>query len=298
MEFRQLGYFVEVATTLHYGRAAERLCVSQPALSQQIRLLERELGAELFDHQQRTRQRRVVLTAAGAALLPQAQQLLHLRRQAADSVRRVATQATTVELGYYQLLRPERLAALLEQFGAAFPQVRFHLRELPTFRAVQDELAAGRLDLGLTLLPLLHEALAARPFGQGGLAVALPAAHPLAALAAVPLAALAHEQWVEISRPLHPVYDDIEHMCQQAGFSRRGHIAQEVSSLELLSNLVRLGIGVAFVPSFYELGAVPGVVVRPLQVPPGAEVTLTQCVAYRAADAGPLVQALVALVSK
>ena len=296
MEFRQLRYFAEVAATLHYGRAAERLCVSQPALSQQIQLLESELGVELFDHQQRTRQRRVVLTEAGAAFLPQAQQLLHLSRQAVESVRRVGAQQQPVALGYYQLLRPDRLVSIVQRFGAAFPAVQFQLHELPTFRAVQEELAAGRLHLGLTLLPLLHEGLAARPFGQGGLVVALPAAHPLAALPEVPLEALAQEKWVEISRPLHPVYDDIEHMCQQAGFSRRGHIAQEVSSLELLSNLVRLGSGVAFVPSFYDLSAVPGVVARPLRVPAGAEVTLTQCVAYRAAGAGPLLQALVGLL--
>ena len=296
MELRQLRYFVEVATAQHFGRAAAQLCVSQPALSQQIQLLERELGVELFDHQQRQRQRRVVLTEAGQVFLTAAEGILHQSRAAVEAVRRVGAQARAVELGYYQLLRPERLAALVERFRGAFPEVQFHLHELPTFRAVQEALVAGRLDLGLTMLPLLHPELAARPFGQGGLAVALPTAHPLAALPEVPLEALGHEKWVEISRPLHPVYDDIEHMCQQAGFSRRGSIVQEASSLELLSNLVRLGMGVAFVPSFFDLSQVPGVVARPLRVAGGEAVTLTQCVAYRAAQAGPLVQALVGLV--
>ena len=295
MEFRQLRYFAEVAATGHYGRAAQQLCVSQPALSQQIQLLERELGVELFDQQQRTRQRRVVLTEAGTVFLAEAQRLLQVSREAVEAVRRVGAQAKTVELGYYQLLRPDRLVGIVQRFGASFPDVQFHLHELPSFRAVQDALVAGRLDLGLTLLPLLHPELAARPFGQGGLAVALPTAHPLATADEVPLEALAHEKWVEISRALHPVYDDIEHLCQQAGFSRRGHIVQEVSSLELLSNLVRLGIGVAFVPSFFDLSQVPGVVARPLRVP-GAGVVLTQCVAYRSAGAGPLLQALVGLV--
>ena len=155
---------------------------------------------------------------------------------------------------------------------------------------------AGRIELGLTMLPLLHPELAARPFGQGGLAVALPTAHPLASLPEVPLEALAHEKWVEISRPLHPVYEEIEHLCQLAGFSRRGAIVQEVSSLELLSNLVRLGLGVAFVPSFFDLSAVPGVVARPLRVAGGENVLLTQCVAYLAERPAPLLQALVALV--
>ena len=295
MELRQLRYFVEVATERHFGRAAARLCVSQPALSQQIQLLERELGVELFDHQQRQRQRRVVLTEAGTVFLAQAEGILRQSRAAVEAVRRVGAQHKTVELGYYQLLRPDRLVGIVERFRGAFPEVQFHLHELPTFRAVQEALVAGRLDLGLTMQPLLHDELAAKPFGQGGLAVALPAAHPLASLPAVPLEALTHEKWVEISRPLHPVYDDIEHMCQQAGFSRRGAIVQEVSSLELLSNLVRLGIGIAFVPSFFDLSGVPGVVARPLQVA-GAGVVLTQCVAYRAGQAGPLLQALLGLV--
>jgi len=296
MELRQLRYFAEVATALHYGRAAARLCVSQPALSQQIQLLESELGVELFDHQQRTRQRKVVLTAAGTAFLAEAQHLLHLSRQAVENVRRVGSQQQCVELGYYQLLRPDRLVGIVQRFSASFPDVQFHLHELPTFRAVQEALVVGRIALGLTMLPLLHPELAARPFGQGGLAVALPVGHPLAALAEVPLEALAHEKWVEISRSLHPVYDEIEQLCQHAGFSRRGAIVQEVSSLELLSNLVRLGLGVAFVPSFFDLGSVPGVVARPLRVAGGESVLLTQCVAYRAERPAPLLQALVALV--
>ena len=296
MELRQLRYFAEVAAELHYGRAATRLCVSQPALSQQIQLLESELGVELFDHQQRTRQRRVVLTEAGTTFLAEAQHLLRLSQQAIENVRRVGSQQKTVELGYYQLLRPDRLVGIVQRFTASFPEVQFHLHELPTFRAVQEALVAGRIALGLTLLPLLHPELAARPFGRGGLTVALPAAHPLAALPEVPLEALAHEKWVEISRPLHPVYDEIEHLCQRAGFSRRGAIVQEVSSLELLSNLVRLGLGVAFVPSFFDLSQVPGVVARPLRVAGGEGVILTQCVAYLAERPAPLLQALVALV--
>jgi DNA-binding transcriptional LysR family regulator len=296
MELRQLRYFAEVATELHYGRAAEKLCVSQPALSQQIQLLESELGVELFDHGQRTRQRRVVLTEAGATFLIEARNILHLSQQAAENARRVGSQQKTVELGYYQLLRPDRLVGIVQRFNQRFPEVQFHLRELPTFRAVQEALVASRIDLGLTMLPLLHPELAARPFGQGGLAVALPASHPLASLVEVPLTALAHEKWVEISRPLHPVYDEIEHLCQQAGFSRRGAIVQEVSSLELLSNLVSLGIGIAFVPSFFDLERVPGVVARPLRVADGTAVTLTQCVAYLAARPTPLLQALVGLV--
>jgi len=294
MEFRQLRYFTAVATELHFGRAAELMCVSQPALSQQIQLLEKELGVALFDQYQRARQRRVVLTEAGAVFLAEAQRLLQLHQEALDAVRRVGAKQQTLGLGYYQLLRPERLARMVQCFARHCPEVQFQLHEYPNYQAVQHALVAGRVAVGLTMLPLLHPALAARPFGQGELVVALPATHPLAAAEVVRLEQLAHEKWVEISRHLHPVYDEIEQLCQRAGFSRQGAIVQEASSLELLGHCVGLGIGVAFVPSFFDMGPLPQVVTRPLRVASGTPVTLTQCVAFRAAQPGPLLPALAA----
>jgi DNA-binding transcriptional LysR family regulator len=205
----------------------------------------------------------------------------------------VGAQSQVLDLGYYQLLRPERLAGIMQCFAQHCPEVQFHLHEFPNYQAVQHALAAGRIAVGLTMLPLLHPGLTARPFGQGELAVALPAAHPLAAAEAVLLEQLAHEKWVEISRHLHPVYDEIEQLCQRAGFSRQGAIVQEASSLELLGHFVGLGIGVAFVPSFFDMGTLAGVGTRPLRVANGSPVTLTQCVVFQAAhSAEPLWQAL------
>lgn len=181
---------------------------------------------------------------------------------------------------------------MVQCFAQHCPEVHFHLHEFPNYQAVQSALVAGRIAVGLTMLPLMHPALAARPFGHGELVVALPATHPLAAAAAVFLEDLAHEKWVEISRNLHPVYDEIEQLCQRAGFSRQGNIVQEASSLELLGHFVGLGIGIAFVPSFFDMGTMAQVVTRPLRVANGAPVTLTQCVAVQAALSGPLLQSL------
>jgi DNA-binding transcriptional LysR family regulator len=292
MEFRQLRYFTAVATELHFGRAAEKLCVSQPALSQQIQLLERELQVALFDQHQRQRQRRVVLTEAGVVFLAEAQRLLQLHQEAIEAVRLVGARQQTLGLGYYQLLRPERLASIVQCFAQHCPEVQFQLHEFPNYQAVQHALVAGRIAVGLTMLPLMHPTLTARPFGQGELVVALPATHPLAAADAVFLEDLAHEKWVEISRNLHPVYDEIEQLCQRAGFSRQGAIVQEASSLELLGHFVGLGIGVAFVPSFFDMGKMPRVATRPLRVANSSPVTLTQCVAFRAEQSRPLLQAL------
>jgi DNA-binding transcriptional LysR family regulator len=84
--------------------------------------------------------------------------------------------------------------------------------------------------------------------------------HPLATTDCLQLSSLKNEKWVEISKPLHTVYDDIEHACLQAGFSRLPHIMQEVSSLELLCSLVGLDIGIAFIPSLYNLKNVQGII--------------------------------------
>ncbi|MGI4833443.1 MAG: hypothetical protein ACRYFK_08275 [Janthinobacterium lividum] len=90
------------------------------------------------------RQRRVVLTAASTAFLAEAEGILHQRRAASEATRRVGAQAKTVKLGYYQLLRPDWRAGIVERFWAHFPQVRFHLHEPPTFRAMQEALVAAR----------------------------------------------------------------------------------------------------------------------------------------------------------
>jgi DNA-binding transcriptional LysR family regulator len=139
MELRQLRYFVAVAEELHYGRAAERLHISSPALSQQIIGLERELGAELFLRDRRS----VALTDAGRSLLEDARRMLALAEDARQRLRRTAAESTPLRIGYVSWL-PEDITALL----APTARVRVDEWVLPS-HAQADRVAEGSLDLAL-----------------------------------------------------------------------------------------------------------------------------------------------------
>src|ERR1700761_368278 len=139
MELRQLRYFVAVAEELHYGRAAERLHISGPALSQQIIALERELGAELFVRDRRS----VALTEAGRSLLDDARRMLALAEDARQRLRRTAAETAPLRMGYVSWL-PEDMAAILAPTVA----VRVDEWVLPS-HAQADRVAEGSIDLAL-----------------------------------------------------------------------------------------------------------------------------------------------------
>ncbi|WP_101951688.1 LysR family transcriptional regulator [Mycobacterium sp. 3519A] len=165
MELRQLRYFVAVAEELHYGRAAERLHISGPALSQQIIALERELGAELFVRDRRS----VALTDAGRSLLDDARRMLALAEDARQRLRRTATEATPLRMGYVSWL-PDDITALL----APTAPVRVDEWVLPS-HAQADRVAEGSLDLAIAWVDRIEAE-------TRGLAVHLVRAEPLHAV--------------------------------------------------------------------------------------------------------------------
>ena len=262
MEQRQLKYFVMIAEELHFNHAAEKLFVSQPALSQQIQLLENEIGVELFVKIKRKKLRKVELTKAGEAFLIDAKKILQLSQKAIENARRIGLKQEIIRLGVYKMLLKERIVEVITLLTSNFPDSEIKIIELPTFVSVQDALMEETIDVGLTLLPLRHAELMAKTTQQGHLVVIMSEKHPLANEEFIKLSALKNEKWVEINKTLHPVYDEIEKACLQAGFSRIPNIVQEVSSLELLCSLVSLGIGIAFIPSLFNLNHIEGIVVK------------------------------------
>ena len=262
MEQRQLKYFVMIAEELHFNHAAEKLFVSQPALSQQIQLLENEIGVELFVKIKRKKLRKVELTKAGEAFLIDAKKILQLSQKAIENARRIGLKQEIIRLGVYKMLLKERIVEVITLLTSNFPNSEIKIIELPTFVSVQDALMEETIDVGLTLLPLRHAELMAKTTQQGHLVVIMSEKHPLANEEFIKLSALKNEKWVEINKTLHPVYDEIEKACLQAGFSRIPNIVQEVSSLELLCSLVSLGIGIAFIPSLFNLNHIEGIVVK------------------------------------
>ena len=299
MEQRQLKYFVTIAEELHYNHAAEKLFVSQPALSQQIQLLEDEIGVELFVKIKRKKLRKVELTKAGEAFLTDAKKILQLSQKAIENARKIGLQQEIIRLGVYKMLLKERIIEVITLFSSSFPAIEIKIIELPTFVSVQDALMEETIDLGLTLMPLRYAELSAKTTQQGHLVVILSAKHSLANENFIKLSALKNEKWVEINKSLHPVYDDIENACRESGFSRIPNIVQEVSSLELLCSLVGLGIGIAFIPSLFNVNHIAGIVLKNVindDDSPFNDVEINHSIAFKTTNSSTLIGALVGLL--
>lgn len=269
MRYRRLGYFVAVAEELSFTRAAQRLHMAQPPLSQQIALLEKEIGAPLFDRSRRT----IRLTAAGAALLPEARRLLDDLDETVRMVRSIGDGTVgRLAVGFVPSAVGGVLPDLLREFRATHPAVELTLREMAPdalHRAVHD----GRLDVAVVYLPVGDPDLAQRHLASEHLVLALPEGHPAAAAATIALADVAEEPFVLPERHDVPgLHSAITALFADAGVTPR--IAQPgVWLVQTVLGLVAAGIGLAVVPSSAATIARRGVLLRELLEAP--EVGLT-----------------------
>ena len=243
MELRHFRYFVGVAEELHFGRAAERLGISQPPLSQQIRALETKLGVELFERTSR----RVRLTEAGTAFLDEARKTLAQADHAVATARR----ADRGEIGELTIgfitsapLTPLLSTALFD-FRTAYPAVHLDLTEMP--RALQIERLAERsLDAGFIRgvePPVLPPSLVGTMVLEEDILVAMRTDHRLAALTEVSVTDLADEAFVLYESNLGSGFNEhLTQLCRQAGFEPR--VVQEVGALSTLLGLVAAGFGI------------------------------------------------------
>jgi DNA-binding transcriptional LysR family regulator len=288
VETRLLRSFVVLAEEQHFGRAAARLHIAQPALSQQLKALEQQVGTRLLDRSTR----RVGLTAAGALLRGRAQQLLaDLDRTAADLALVAAGRSGRVRLGFVGTATYELLPSVARRVRAELPDVELVLRGEQLAPALLDGVLADELDLavlrpggpppaGLVLAELRREPLV----------VALPAGHALAGLEEVRLADLAGEPLV--AHPsgrrstLQPLVLDA---CRDAGFEPE---VIEVGETGTLVALVAAGLGFGLVPAAVRALRLDGVVYRPLA---GAPVEVPLALAHRV-EPGVAVQRVAAAV--
>jgi DNA-binding transcriptional LysR family regulator len=214
VEIRQLAYFAAVAEELSFGRAAERLHIVQPAVSQQVRRLERELGVPLFDRSSR----HVRLTAAGERLLPETRAVL----AAADQVRQVAASIAagadgTMRVGTSQGLG-ERLDHVLGRLQETAPGLRVRLVSAPVTERIA-QVRGGELDAAFVRGTLAAPGVELLPIWQEPLTIALPARHPLAAQPAVRLSELGELPLRLAPRQDNPAFHDlILGACADAGF--------------------------------------------------------------------------------
>jgi DNA-binding transcriptional LysR family regulator len=244
MELRQLTYFVAVVDEAHFTRAAERLRIAQPAISQQIRRLETELGERLLHRDRRT----VTLTPAGEALLPYARAALtqvEHGRQAVAALRGLVT--GHLQIGLVMPLPDRRVIRAIGAFGRRYPGIDLTLVEDET-DALLDGLTAGDLQaafIGIGPGQDPPASLEAVVVAREPAVLAVHPEHPLAARKSVRLSVLRNEPVVTLTRAgrLRTV---LETVCRQAGFAP--HIVAETSDLNVMVQLVAEGIGVALMP--------------------------------------------------
>jgi DNA-binding transcriptional LysR family regulator len=244
MELRHLEYFVAVAEELSFTRASRRLHVVQSGVSSAIQVLERELGAGLFDRDRH----RVALTEAGRALLPEARATLAAARAAADAVAEASAGLRgTLSIGTMISTGSVDVPALLGVFHEQHPGVLVRLRVLPGGSAdLAREVAAGGLDLALLSVPgEAPSGLTVRPLAREQLVLICAAKHPLARSPDVTLSALVHETFIDFPRGwgTRAVTD---RAFTAAGIERQ--VAFEVPDYFTAAGLARSGLGVAFVP--------------------------------------------------
>ncbi|TCR62567.1 LysR family transcriptional regulator [Bosea sp. BK604] len=260
MDQRQLISFVTLAEELHFVRAAARLGVTQPALSQQIAKLESMLSVTLFE---RTK-RRVALTDAGQVFLGDALVILRQFEQAAAGARRAAKgQIGRLTIGFVEASPFNVLPRLVSRLSRELPEVSLVLQEMVTDEQV-EALRSGRIDVGL-LRPIFNErSFGKLPLFRESYVVALPAAHPLAQAEEIALSALRTERFIVTpARKRRYVEGRFRAAFKRAGFEPQ--VAQEVLQLHTMIGLVGGGLGVALVPQSVSRLDLEGVIYRPLR---------------------------------
>lgn len=292
-DLRQWRYFVTVADERHFGRAAERLSMTQPPLSQAIRALEDALGVALFARTKRS----VALTAVGAALLPDVRRLLASADALPPLARRLARgEAGSLSLAFVSTADYGLLPSLLRAFGARYPQVRLQLAEATSDVQI-DELVAGRIDAGLVIPPVppRHAAgLSYLPVVREPLVVAMPAAaaHGVPENEPVHLAELAALPLVIFPRRLAPGFYDIITGCYGAA-GETPRIGQEAIQMQTIVSLVSAGMGVALVPQSLRNLRRTGVVYRPLA---GDAPVVETGLVWRTGDVSPVLAGFIDVV--
>ena len=256
MELRHLRYFVAVAEELHFRRAAERLHVAQPAVSEQVRKLEEELGVRLFDRTQRS----VSITDAGAALLEEARRVLHQAEVAITAARNARDRATTrLRIGHLPDSMPSSVARAMQLLGVSAPRVQVSLETGGAVRLI-EEVRAQRLDVAVVGLPAPTSGLRATAAGAQGVVAALPVTHPQAVNPTVSIERLAPERLIVLPADVNPPFHNaVISICRDAGLSPT-FVEVSEARVEHALLAVAAGVGMALLPeSAAERHVAPGV---------------------------------------
>ena len=261
MEIKHLRSFVTLAEELHFGRAAQRLSIVQPALSMQIKMLEEELGVRLFERNRHS----VTLTEVGAIFLPEARATLYQSAHAADVARACGRgEIGRVRLGFVSSVLPELLPSLIRALHTRFPRIELELKDMPG----PDQASAlknGQLDFGLMRLPAAIPGIQTREVLEETFIVALPSDHPLVACDSLPPTALAQLPVFILARRYAPGFYD-ELMQSLARHGAQLQIATELGEFTTMLALVSAGLGVGLLPANAGRALPANVISRPLEL--------------------------------
>jgi DNA-binding transcriptional LysR family regulator len=245
MELRQIRSFLSIAETLHFGRTAELIHLSQPALSLQIRALEEDVGVRLFERNRR----KTTLTAAGVAFRDDAVAALSQLDQAIRRARLAANgKLGLLRIGFISTAGSEIVPNIVGQFRELNPEVEFSLRAIPTAHQVQM-LETGSLDVGFLRLPIGgHSALDIVAVHRERFVLVVPASHKLAKRKRVRLSEVSGEDFVMYERTYAPGFHDlIFGMLRDARIVP--NVSQTAAEISTLISLVDAHMGIAILPA-------------------------------------------------
>lgn len=287
MEIRQLRLFIAVAEELHFGRAADRLHMAQPPLSQQIRLLEKELGVSLFARTTRS----VELTSAGEALLAHARVVLDAIQDAEMAAKASGSgMYGRVRIGFAGAATRHLLPQLAREVKSRYPNIELVLRGNLYANAAQEAIARGEIDLGFVRLPFNLPGLSYRAIEDETLVCVLPAGHELATRGHIKIADLIDQPFVTFPRDSGSTLRSITNkVCWDQGFTPR--VVQEAPDSYTIHAMVAAGQGVSLAFSSTSNINQPGVIYLPVE---GDLPILQSAIAWDASNAS---QALAAVVS-
>ena len=259
LDLRHFRYFVAVAEELHFGRAARKLHMAQPPLSQQIKWLEDELGVRLFDRDTH----HVSLTDAGRIFLKEARRVLcdversvRMARQAGEGT------AGHLVVGFHSQFDGGVISMVKAALETAFPELETRFAPMDTM-AQLAALKEGRIRVGVTGVPIEEEDVTVEAIMRPPLMVTMREGHALAGRRSLKLADLANERFVMFSRDMNPwIRDMFERRCRESGFTLK--VAQESNSPMSMEGFVAAGTGICILPAWVTSGR-KGLARRPLE---------------------------------
>jgi len=259
MELRQLRHFVALAEEMHFGRASDRLCITQPALSASVARLEDDLGVRLFERDSKG----VRITHAGTQLLDQARAMLSQAERTKSFARALSSGGRgRLDIGFSGHVLNREVDGVINKCRRDAPDVEIVLHEL-SLQTQAEQLRDGRLDAGLLVFPPPVPGLEHIELHEDCLVVCLPANHALAGCRSIDIAQLRDESFVVRRKAFSPsIRDELLGLCAMAGFQPR--IATEAGHSMSNVSLVARGLGVALVLGTSAEFGIPGVVFRPL----------------------------------